>query len=161
VETNNIVNPNQLDKIDNSLFAKQSPDLVSIGEFRNISRSNFSNFIRKFSKNYFAVIGVILFVSILLLSIILPLASPYQANQVLSAAQLDFIGSLPPISSENQIVNIVLTSDNLVQLDGLNIKYDTEVLSPGKFIVSFALSDYFDAINFDRIKPILGTTPEG
>ncbi|MDK2819722.1 MAG: ABC transporter permease [Mycoplasmataceae bacterium] len=122
----------------------------------------------RFFKNYFASISLVVFLTILLISIIAPLASQFGSNKPILNLTPEFISNLPP--SYAPIVTEILTVsqlENIIKVLGNDAVTTRELTPGGDWLVTY---DKYTLINktlgelsdktFD-FTTILGTTQEG
>ncbi|MGL6125333.1 MAG: ABC transporter permease [Metamycoplasmataceae bacterium] len=119
----------------------------------------------RFFKNYFALISSIVFITVLLIAIIVPLISPFGSNSVVLGIDSQFISNLPP--SYAPVVTEVLTRSqlNLIELilGTIPIENKIELTPNGDWLVTY---NKYDLINItlgesSNFTTILGTTQEG
>ncbi|MGL5732561.1 MAG: ABC transporter permease subunit, partial [Metamycoplasmataceae bacterium] len=117
----------------------------------------------RFIKNYFALVSSIIFISILIIAIIVPLVSQFESNSVVLGIDSQFITNLPP--SYAPVVTEVLTRSQLELIEqALGEIINKKELTPnGDWLVTY---NKYDLINVtvggnSNFSTILGTTQEG
>lgn len=118
----------------------------------------------RFFKNYFASISLIVFLTILIISIIVPFVSQFGSNKPILNLTPEFISNLPP--SYAPIVTEILTVsqlENVIKILGNDAVTTRELTPGGDWLVTY---DKYNLINktlgeFSNFSTILGTTQEG
>ena len=119
----------------------------------------------RFFKNYFALIALIVFVSVLFISIIVPMISPFLSNTIVLGISPSFLQNMPP--SYAPVVTEILTSENkdivvnAFQNVGTHITVTEMPLGTG-FLVTYNKYDLVNLLNGSTdFSTILGTTAAG
>lgn len=117
----------------------------------------------RFFKNYFALIALIVFVSVMFISIIAPAVSQFSSNLSVLSINQEFASNLPP--SYAPVVTEILNQDQLDNVlkilgkDNVTVK----ALISNEFLVTY---NKYDLVNItigvgSNFSTILGTTKEG
>lgn len=117
----------------------------------------------RFFKNYFALVSLIIFMSILFIALIAPAISPFGSNKVVLGIDSQFITNLPP--SYSPVVTEVLTITQLEHIEQIlgNIQDKKELTPNGDWLVTYNKYDLINKTLGDNsnFSTILGTTQEG
>ncbi len=116
----------------------------------------------RFFKNYFALLSLVVFLSILFISIIAPAISQFGSNSPVLSISDQFTTNLPP--SYSPIVTEVLTKTQLDHIESImGIISDKKELTPnGDWLVTYNKYDLIDkTVGSVGFSTILGTTQAG
>lgn len=116
----------------------------------------------RFFKNYFALVSLIVFLSILFIAIIAPLISNFGSNSAILPIDAQFITNLPP--SYSPIVTEVLTTTQLEHIEKIlgEISDKKELTPNGDWLVTYDKYKLIDkTMGTTNFQTILGTTQEG
>ncbi|MGL4343402.1 MAG: ABC transporter permease [Metamycoplasmataceae bacterium] len=121
---------NQFEKfkyLEDELFTFSNIENIKISSnLAGIPRKMWKDVSLRFFKNYLSVIALIVFLTIIIMSLIIPLISPYGVNSVILPIDANAIKSIPP--SYAPIVSETLSESNFISiLHVLGIKIDGKI----------------------------------
>lgn len=121
--------------------------------------------IKRFCKNYVALISLIVIIILAIICLIIPLTSPFSATKPFSNAAQVWIQGLPPIYSP--IVQESLTQEALEQIKSIEIKYNLEIIKSiipdgnNEFLITYDKIQFIKSFSGVNSFPLLGTNLQG
>lgn len=123
-------------------------------------RSLLSDIVKRFCKNYIALISLILIIAILISCITIPAISPFGATAPISNANIIWLKELPP--SYNPIVTESLTQEYYEQISKFpEVIVGTPLNVNGEWLITYNKLEFIDLAFGVSSKPLLGTNIQG